>query len=123
MKGWAWILIGGGAFTMVAGWLASRAKAQTTSGTTPASLLPGGTVVPTGLVLSNAEIAAINANPGPTSDRNALLVAYAAYKNNFQGFVQMMAANGVATANDANHTPIANLPQGMNLMQFASYLH
>jgi len=29
VKNWAWIFIGGGVFTMLAGYLASRAKAQT----------------------------------------------------------------------------------------------
>jgi hypothetical protein len=65
MKTWAWILVGGGAFTMIAGYLASRAKAQPGSGsvTMTSTTKVGGFTVPAGATLSQADLAVLAAIP------------------------------------------------------------
>lgn len=86
MKTWAWILIGGGAFTTIAGWLASRAKANWPAYTVIV-FVPGGTVTQGANTADEATVLARNLmaarggtgaqvyyNPSPTSSSAGTLV-------------------------------------------------
>jgi hypothetical protein len=104
---WAWILVGGGAFTVIAGWLSARARAQDLS-----TLLPAGLVIPDGVSLTtedvnflNRALAAKRAERGANFVQatwvqgvNGILVQYALYRSNFNAWWAQIAGQSASVA-------------------------
>jgi len=112
MKTWTWILVGGGAFTMLAGYLSARAKAQSLAAT-----LPAGVVVPPGTPLTAADIQTIVATGGQAiGDTNNILVSFNQYRSNFTAWAAQMGTT-------YHGQTVANTPRGMTFTQFVAMFH
>jgi hypothetical protein len=102
----AWILVGGGAFTVLAGYLASRASAHSGSSALTAA--------------DNAFVQAAIAHGAPESDIHNLIVFYTNYKTNYAGWLrstQHLYPNGIGGR------VISSIPRDLSLAQLAEIFH